>query len=393
MTSALADRFVFDPFAMELIEDPYPSYRMLRDRFPVYFNPDRGLWFLSRFEDVQAAARDHERFASGDGIDIDDTGREFGEGVLIDIDPPKHDLLRRVVRAEFTPKALAVREQSIRDHIDGYLTRVLDAGGGDAVADITWRLAVDVTGDLLGVPMADRAAIADLLVELLERIPGESRIPESALAAGRALRAYFTELVEHRRKRLDDGLMSTLIQAEGTDGLTPAETEGLCLFFFVAGTDTPSDFFSTMLYLLDQHPDQRAKLVHDHTLLALAVEEALRYDAPFHNSARTVRSEVEIRGTTIPRGSRLVLLWASANRDERRWPDADRFDIEREPMRHLSLGEGIHFCLGAALTRIEARTLLEGILERMPNYSIVDPMIRTTKQNRRGFQTLGIACG
>lgn len=391
MTALVADRFVFDPFSAELIEDPYGAYRVLRDDLPVYYNPERDLWFLSRFEDVQAAARDHVRFSNEDGIDIDETGPQFGEGVLVEIDPPRHDVLRRIVRPDFVPKAVAELEQRIRSHVNRYVSSLLEGGGGDAVADMTWRLPIDVMGDLLGVPEVDRPRLSDLLVEFLVRVPGGRQIPGTALEAGEQLRVYFSALVQEQRLRPTGKLTERLVEAERAGELSAAETEGLCFFFFGAGTDSPSDLFSTTLHLLEVSPDQRLKLCKDRSLIPSAIEEVLRFDAPFQNYARTAKVDVEIRDQLIPESARVVLLSAAANRDGRRWPDPDVFDIERDQKRHLTFGEGIHFCIGAVLTRLEAKVLLEVVFERIPDYAIVEPVLRTTKQNSRGFRRLGIA--
>jgi cytochrome P450 len=357
------DEVRYDPFAAN--EDPYPTYRLLRDRAPVYYNDGRNIWALSRFEDVQLAARDWQTFTTRPSVDLDDTGGFFDPGNMIDADPPKHDRLRDSVRAVFAPRRIRDLESSIRMRARAATEVMIEHREADVAVELAWTLPGHVICDLLGFPESDHPLLIGWFMQMVARIPGQVDVPDVAWAANREMREYVDEAVASRRKRPTDDLLTVIAAAERNGVLGASESRSLPIHLFFAGISTTSGLISRSLLLLARHPEQRRMLAGDMTLLPAAVEELLRYEAPIQWLARSVTRDVELHDMTIPEGARVLLMWGSANRDERRWPDADALDIMRPPSRNLAFGDGIHHCLGAPLARLEGRLVLEEFLSRV----------------------------
>jgi cytochrome P450 len=381
-------RLAFDPLAQE---EPYDAYRLLRDELPAYRDEARGFWALSRFEDVQRAARGWRGLSSAAGVNLDDTISLTGAGNLIVADPPDHDRLRRVVRGRFTPAAVAETEPWVRADVRRTLAAAARDGGFDAAARLAWALPVRTISRLLGLPVADEPALGQGLRAVIRREPDHDRLPASARDAGRRLRTYFVDHVDARRAESRDDLLSDIVRAERAGELDPAEVAGLCILLYVAGTETVADFVGNALAALAGHPEQRARLAGEPQRMAAAVEELLRFESPVQYQARTATLDLEFHGATIPAGSAVVLLWGSANRDERRWERADELDVTREHRRHLAFGEGIHHCLGAPLARLQGRIVLEEVLRLAPDYRLDGEIERIATHNTRGVERLPIA--
>jgi cytochrome P450 len=366
----------FDPFSHTAGDDPYPAYRALREHAPVYLNAERNVWALSRYADVQAAARDWPTFASAPGVDFDSTGALLGAGSVIDYDPPRHDELRDVVRTRFSPRAVKDVAQLVERTVEDALDRVVDRGSADLAADFGWAVPLGVACELLGVDGADRSSFGQWLRGVVERTPGETQAPPRAVAAAGSLHEYLRAALKARRQTPANDLLTLMAEAEREGRLTHDETIGLSTLLCVALTETTSSLLSTGLLTLAAYPEQRQRLARDPTLTAAAVEEILRYEPPVHYLARTTKRPVELHDHVIPAGARVALLYGSANRDERRWEAPERFDISRAAKRHLAFGEGIHFCLGAPLARLEATIGFARFLERVPDYTITGPVER-----------------
>ena len=375
-------------------DDPYPVYRQLRDRAPVYHHAGRDLWGLSRWDDVQAAAKDWETYSSalGGGNDVDDGYQLFlPAGDLPAADPPLHTRLRGALRLAFSPSALRVRfEPAVRAKVRQLVDGFADAGH----ADFAWDLARPLPGATMftwfGFPEADHPRLLSWFGDMIERTPGESALPPIAFSARDQLRAYVRDVAQERRLAPSDDLMTHLVRAEAAGEIDADELLGAALLMFVAGITTTSGLISNSLLHLARLDDTRETLRRDPTTIPAAVEELLRYDAPIQALARTTTRPVDLHGTTIPEGARVVLVWASANRDERHWTDPETIDIRRPMVRHLAFGEGIHHCLGAPLARLEAKIVLEELLPRIQSWSVSGPITRLKTPTDRGLERLPV---
>jgi cytochrome P450 len=377
----------YDPLVQD---DHYAAYRALRRDFPVYRNEERGFWALSRFEDVQRAAREWRCWSSAEGVNLDDTLSLTGPGNFIAADPPDHDRLRRVVRERFTPATIAAMEPAVRDDVRATLEAANRAGGLDAAATLAWAIPVRTISRLLGLPLEDEPVLRSGLRAAIARERGSDRLPATARRAAESLRTYFADHVERRRRDGGDDLLADVVASERSGALTADEIPGLCLLLYIAGTETVADFIGNALVALAEHPAQRALLAAEPQRAAAAVEELLRFESPVQYQVRTATAETELHGVAIPAGSAVALLWGAANRDERRWERPDELDLSREPRRHLAFGEGIHHCLGAPLARLQGRVVLEETLRAMPGYRLAGEPERITTHNTRGVARLPI---
>lgn len=387
----------YNPYAFAVHEDPYETYRRLRDEAPVHRNDDLDFWVLSRFADVLAAFRDHETFSSAGGVALEsrhplDAGDTGGTRMMIEMDPPDHTVFRRLVSRVFTGNRVAAMEDQVRSTVGGYLDAVAGTGRCDLVRDISGPFPMDVISAVLGIPPEDRLQLRIMADKLLVREDGSMSIPEEALDGMFGLLAYFSDDLE-RRTPDDGGLIADLIGLEvGGRSLTEQELLGFCVLFVIAGHETTTKLVANAVELLSRHPDQRDAIVADPSLVPGAVEEVLR----FHNSTqymhRTATRDVHLHGETIRAGDSVVLLIGAANHDPREFgPTAEDFDIFRRPDRHLAFGYGAHFCLGAALARLEARVGLEEIHRRIPDYEVDhDAKVRFHSSNVTGWTELPI---
>lgn len=383
----LSPAVVYDPYSAAFKADPWPVYQRLRDTAPVYHSEKWGFWALSRFDDVRAAARDHETFLSFEGIDIDDTAKDMSSpGFLPDIDNPRHDQLRRIVQRTFLPRAIAKLEDDVRRVITGLVDRFADAGTADIAQDLSWPIPYAVFFDVMGLPTtgSDREDLIRWSHGLKDRENDDPRLTPIAWDALHHTKDYLAQVLMERRADPRDDLLSTLVIAavEDHDGMPYApevidrdsEIVGLAFVLFMAGVESTSALLSTAFRELAHHPDQRQALIDDPSRIPAAVEEALRYDAPLQVAGRNTTREVELHGVTIPAGARVFLVYGSANRDERQYEHPERFDVFRKQQRHLSFSEGLHGCLGAPLARLEARVALEVALPRMRDLRISGDM-------------------
>jgi cytochrome P450 len=385
----------FDPFLTPILdEEPYPIYKVLRDEFPLYHDERYDLWVISRFDDVRSALRDWETFSQEPGVDIDAHGEVMiGEGDILNMDPPRHDELRNLVQRTktFAPKNIRALEPKIRVLVEGFIDEFIERGRADFVKEFSYPLPLRMGPELIGFPVEDLPMIDEWHSASMKRKIGKPDLPHSALEGAEKVQNYIEELVSERRERPREDLVSEIVTAEVGGEHLADEAIGLIFILFVASIDTTSGLISNSLLHLERHPDQRAMLVDDPSLIPNAVEEMLRYDHPVQFNARTATRDIEMYGQQVPEGARVILLFGSANRDERQFNDPDRLDVTRQIKRHLGFGEGIHHCIGAPLARLEAKVALETLLTRIPEYEVVGPVERMTKQNLRGLTSLPVA--
>lgn len=382
---------LYDPTRRSCQEDPYPIYRVLLQHHPLYRNQERGFWALSRFDDVQAALRDWRTFSNAEGVNLEAFGEILGPEML-NMDPPRHGVLRSFVHRAFTPASIATLEQSIDARIQELLQPLLEAGQGDLAQEFSMRLPVLVICDLLGIPCADVAEVQRLGAAMLIRDPDSVEIPAVARAAGTELRDYFAALCAERRARPGPDLISRLTVAR-PDGESLAQDEllGMCMILYSAGNTTTSSLISNGLWVLCRHPDERTRLVRDLRQLPTAVEELLRFESPVQYTSRVATRSVALHGQTVEKGERVVMVIGAANRDRARWEDPDSLDVLRPVRRNLAFGEGIHFCIGAHLARLEAQRAFRAVLAAAPEFDVTTPPERLYFSPERGLAHLRVA--
>lgn len=367
----------YDPYDFAIDDDPYPVWKRLRDEAPLYRNDRFDFWAVSRFADVEACSRDWPTFISSKGtiLELIRADMAIPRGMFIFEDPPIHDLHRGLMSRVFTPRRVASLEARIRAFCARALDPFVGSGGFDFVRDLGADMPMRVIGEMLGIPEADQESVRDRIDEGL-RIDGDG--PARTLDAATALsdRAVFVDYIAFRRKHPSDDLMTDLLEIEFEDEngvkrhLDDEEIVNYSTLLAAAGNETTTRLIGWAGFLLGKHPEQRELLLDDRSLVNGAIEEILRYEAPSPVQARYVTRDVELHGATVPQGSAILLLTAAANRDERRFPDPDHFDVRRKIDHHLSFGYGLHFCLGAALARLEGRVALEEVLARFPAWEV-----------------------
>ena len=381
------------PFDPQVVTDPYPIYRELREHAPVYWSKAAGCWVLSRYDDVSAALIDPDTYSSASGVFPTPPGVDMTQlflPMMIMTDPPRHTQLRHLVSRAFTARRIAALE----DTIGGLIEELLDQTPGsgtpwDFVDNFAGPLPAIVIADLLGVPRADRPQFRSWSTTLIQSNPVRGEFGEG-LEAAAALYDYFTGFLEERRVRPQPDLMSALVHAE-VEGqrLSDDELLGFCLLLLVAGHETTTNLLSNSAVVLADHPGARERLANNGELIPAAVEELLRFDSPVQGLSRTLTRNETLHDVHMGAGDTVLLLVGSANRDDLAFPGADQFDIDRKPERQVAFGRGIHFCLGAALARMEARLALAALLARHPHWDVDhDSATRLRSGPIRGFTSL-----
>jgi cytochrome P450 len=384
----------YDPYEVVIEADPYPVYRRLREEAPFYYNEKYDFFALSRYEDVERGLVDHRTYISGRGgiLELIKADIQMPPGVLIFEDPPLHTAHRRLLSRVFTPKKMNALEAQIRQYCVNALEPIVGSDRFDFVADLGRQMPMRVIGMLLGIPMEDQEKVRDRVDADLRTEPGQpQKFTEGKLATGE----IFADYIDWRADHPADDLMTDLLRAEFEDetGTTRRLTRQEVLTYTSvvagAGNETTARLIGWTGKVLAEHPDQRRELVADPSLIPNAIEELLRFEPPAHHTARYVARDAELYGQRVPAGSAMMFLNASANRDDRRFPDGDRFDVRRQVGSHLGFGYGIHFCLGAALARLEGRIALEEVLKRFPEWDVdYDHIKMATTTTVRGWETL-----
>lgn len=385
----------YDPWNVEIDLDPYPTYQRLRDEQPVYYNDRHDFWGLSRFADVDAALRNPAGLSSkkGDILEVVKADPVMPPGVFINEDPPIHTIHRKLVSRMFTPKKIRELEAKVRAFCVACLDPLAGGERFDFVVDLGAELPMRTIGMLVGIPDADQPSVRAQAHAVLRNKPGEPLpVKKDHYFDG----DMFTDYVAWRKENPSDDLITELLSIEFVDETGETRnlrTDELLIFLAViagAGVETTGRLFGWMGKVLGEHPDQRQELVEDPTLIGSAIEELLRFEPPGPHVARyCAEQDIEFHGQTIPEGSALLLMLASANRDERQFGDANSFNIHRKPSAHLTFGKGTHFCLGAPLARLEGRVALEEVLKRFPKWEIDLANARRSRTSTvRGWDTM-----
>jgi cytochrome P450 len=374
------DSLEFDPFSQDFFDGAFDTYRRLRDQAPVYYNAKWDFWALTRYDDVAPATKDYETFSSAKGATLDMVQAHDDAipvpKVIISMDPPEHQKMRRLVSSVFTPRAIAALEDMVRDKVYEGID-ALNPESFDVVADFSAVFPNEVITTMLGVPKQDRDQIRVWLDLLLERLPGEIATTKAGYEASVNTGLYYYDLVQKRRAKPEDDMISRLIETEiERDGvvekLTDVDITGFATMLGGAGAETVTKLVGNAMVAFANFPDEWRKLREDRSKIPAAVEELLRYEAPSQYQVRTATRDVTYYGTTIPAGSAVLLVTGSATRDERMFDDPDRLDIDRERKMgfNLAFGYGVHSCLGAALARMESRIAFEALLDLIPDYEV-----------------------
>ena len=393
----------YDPYDFEIDANPYPIWKRMRDEQPLFYNEKYDFYALSRFEDVEAGLKDWGRLISGKGtvLELLKMNAELPIGMVIFEDPPSHDCYRGLLSRVFTPKKMNAIEPQIRKYCADCLDPLMGSDRFDFVVDLGAKMPMRVIGMLLGIPEEDQQALRDGMDEGLRLESGEMPdVRELAAASGAAGEGNFGEYLDWRIKNPSNDLMTELVQAEFEDHtgvrrrLTRDEVLGYVRLLSSAGNETTTKLISWTGKVLSDHPDQRREVAADRSLVAPTIEEVLRFEAPSPIQARYVAEDVEYYGQTVPEGSAILLINGSGNRDDRKFPNGDTFDIHRKIDHHLSFGYGIHFCLGAALARLEARVALDEVLQRFPDWTVdIDAAVSARTSTVRGWDKLPVVVG
>jgi cytochrome P450 len=392
--STIAESAVsWDPYRADFWMNPYPVFRRLREEAPLYYNEQYDFYAVSRFSDVESALNQRETFSSsrGDILEYIKADMDIPKGMFIWEDPPSHTAHRGVLTRVFTPKRMNELEQKIRAYCVRCLDPLVGAGRFDFITDFGSEMPMRVIGMMLGIPEDDQVAIRERVDTALRTEAGKPMDASQASHKG----AGFEEYIDWRAKHPSDDLMTELLNAQFQDEtgtqrkLTREEVLSFVSVLAGAGNETTTRLIGWSGKVLGDHPEQRAELVKNPALIPNAIEELLRYEPPGPSVARYVIRDTQIHGQKIPAKSAVLLLVASANRDERRYPDGDRFNVHRQGPPHITFGRGIHACLGSALARVEGRVALDELLKRFPTWTVdLDNAKLSSTSTVRGWDNL-----
>jgi cytochrome P450 len=388
----------YDPYDFEIDADPYPIWRRMRAEAPLYYNEKYDFYALCRFDDVEQALADWDTYRSGRGsvLELIKANIQFPPGNILFEDPPIHDVHRGILGRVFTPKKMMAIEPQVREYCARTLDPLAGSGGFDFIAELAAPMPMRVIGMLLGIPESDQVAIKQEIDDGLKLAEGAPDVDRYDDTLGRAAR-MFSDYIDWRAKNPSDDLMTDLLNAEFEDehGVTRRLTREEVLTYVnvlaAAGNETTTRLIGWIGKVLSDHPEQLRMVAEDRSLVNNVVEEVLRFEAPSPVQSRYISRDVEWYGQPIAEGNVLVLLNGSANRDDRRFPNGDTFDIKRGVSRHLSFGYGLHFCLGANLARLEARVALDEVLQRWPHWEVdYDNAVQARTSTVRGWEKLPV---
>jgi cytochrome P450 len=379
----------FDPFATGQRDDPYPAYAALRDEAPCVRLDRYGVWLISRYDDVAAVLRDWETFSSAQGAGLEPVATPEEGGVILSTDPPEHTRVRRAVARDFTPKAIGALEPRVRELVG----RALEGAGSERELDWIARVAqpvpTTVMAELMGYPDRHREEYCRWASTIFDSMgcPAGGATPALAEATGGLF--GFVGQIAADGEYVADGWADRIVAAGGRGELGRGEVVSLLGGILVAAMDTTVNMLGNLAHALATHPDQWALLGERPELIPAAIEEALRYESPIQPGFfRVTTTETTVGGVSLPAGARVMVAFGSANRDPRRFPDPDRFLVDRSPNDHLAFGRGVHFCLGAPVARLIGRVVLEELVATASEIRLAGPSVRKANRMLRGFDRL-----
>lgn len=376
-----------DLFAEDFMADPYPAFRALRDAGPVVYLDRLDAWAVARYAEARFVLGDWAAFSSDDVALNPQYNQYVGDGILR-ANPPLHDQLRNVLAARLAPRALRKLEADIADRATRIVDALVDQGSFDAVVDLARKFPVDVVADLIGLPQEGRERLLELIDANFNCFGPDNERTRQAGPKVAELGAYV--MANATPDALAEGSMGRAVfDAVEAGEVDAAAAPWLVMTYVTAGMDTTVHAIAHAIWLLGRHPDQWDALRADTSMIPRAFREVLRYETPVQAFGRTVVNDWDVDGLTVPAGSRLVVLFGSANRDERKWPDADRFDITRDNLDHLAFGYGLHGCAGQALARLEGETLLRVFAQRVSRIELGEP-VRHYNNILRGLESLPV---
>ena len=395
-TSALPnDSVYYDPYKRDIVKSPYPVYAQLREQAPLYYNKEYDFYAVSRYDDVRKGLADNKRFSSARGGILEQIQQNvpIPPGIFISNDPPVHTAYRQMVQRIFAPKRMLGLEQQVRDITCQVLDRLEGRDEFDFIADIGAQVPMRVIGSLLGVPEEQLQSVRETVDSMLATEEGKPIDYDGDASIG--MIESFAPYIEWRKNNPAEDITTELLNVEFTDGegvtrkLTDEELLNIFCVLAGAGNETTNKLIGWSGKLLAEHPEQRQMLIDDPSLIPEAIEEILRFEAIGPHIARYVTEDVEFYGQTVPAGSAILFVAASANRDPRAFPDPDRFDIKRDRAAHCTFGAGIHTCIGNVLARMEGRIVIEEMLKRFPNWNVdMEHAEMLTTSTVRGWETL-----
>lgn len=403
MADVEVDLSSVDLQAPEHRADPHPVYRAMRAASPVLASTvEDDTYLLTGFAECESILRDprwssnpkHRTPADAD-VDIR-TAMSFSDAnILLFIDPPDHTRIRKLMSRAFTPRSVEQLRPKVQAIVDELLDGVAERGGAEVVSEIGYTVPVTVICELLGVPVADRDRFGPWSSDASRLLDGvlDEETTNRGLMGAMQIIAYLGDLIAERRAEPRDDLLSALVHAEDDGvGLSEEELRLNTLLLFVAGHETTMNLIGNGMYALLRNPDQLARLRADPTLIGSAVEELLRFDGPVHISSRIATTDVEVNGHRFRAGDQALTILAAANRDPARFPDPDRLDIGRDDGPHLTFSYGIHYCLGAALARLEGQVVINSLVQRFADLAIVtDPVTYRDHFVLRGLKELQVS--
>lgn len=395
-SSAMADNVepvYYDPYLREIVQNPYPTYRRLREEAPLYYNEKFDFYAVSRYEDVRRGLGDHETFISGRGgiLELIKENVQMPAGTFIFEDPPVHTVHRAIVQRIFSPRRMVGLEERVRAITVSCLDRLVGRDEFDFIADIGAQVPMRVIGTLLGIPETDFEAVRESSDARLRTEEGQQMNHGQGLRMDESFEPYIDWRIENPADDVITELLGVEFEDE-TGTRRKLSREELLTFVNVlagAGNETTNKLIGWAGKTLAEYPDQRRELVEDPSLIPDAVEELLRYEPPGPHIARYVTRDVEFHGQTVPAGSAILFIAASANRDDRVYTDPERFNIHRHEAAHCTFGYGIHTCIGNVLARQEGKVVLEELLKRFPEWNIdMDSAELFSTSTVRGWETL-----
>ncbi|HKV53885.1 MAG TPA: cytochrome P450 [Candidatus Binataceae bacterium] len=375
--AAIGAEVYFNPFDPDFRANPYPHYKAFYGHGPVPLKLIQPLVLVGRYADAVTILHDNGRFSSVRPPGFEAQRELFGGAdTVLFCDPPAHTRLRKLVSRAFTPRRIGDLEPHISEITGKLLDRVESKGHFEAIADLATPLPVMVIAHLLGVPTEQYGRFKDWSDRVIERrnYPPGTPVPPEITTAMSELRAFFAAEIEHRRNAPTDDLIGLLVTAqEEGNALSAAELLAFTILLLLAGNETTTNLIGNGTLALGRNPDQLDLLSRNRSLIPRAIEEMVRYDGPVQATGRTATRDIEVGGTPISTGTMVLTILAAANRDPARFAEPDRFDITRDLDEHLGFGQGIHYCLGAALARLEARIAFDALLDRFPRLRLANP--------------------